>query len=187
MATWIWVNIGLGNGLLPDGTRPPLSKVFCGIHRRAISQEVFMNVICTMVSYITLYKFLPPTQGPMRLCNMAKRAIVVRTYLSSSTEHYPNIVGVLYELPLLIRILAKIPALWSCDDTISQGGGKLRQGTWIGLGLVMVSFQWAINYLNPTFEPALVRVMIQCQTGTESHYLNRRWSGLYVLYWASVR
>ena len=64
----------------------------------------------------------------MRLGNMAKRAIVVRIYLSSSTEHYSNIVGVLYELPLLIRILAIIPALWSCDDTISQGGGNSGRG-----------------------------------------------------------
>ena len=72
----IWVNIGLGNGLLPDGTKPLpepslihymnlSSKVFCGIQLRAISQEVFMNLICDMCSEITLFLWLLVSQGPM--------------------------------------------------------------------------------------------------------------------------
>ena len=45
MATGIWVNIGSGNGWLPDGTKPlpePMldlsSEGFCGILLRTISQ-----------------------------------------------------------------------------------------------------------------------------------------------------
>ena len=56
MVTWCrhmvknLVNIGSGNGLLSDGTKPFTdvdfsSQVVCGIHLRTISQEVLMNFI----------------------------------------------------------------------------------------------------------------------------------------------
>ena len=48
MVTYIWVNIGSGNGLLPDGTKPLPEPMLtddqwglkCGIHLRPILQEV---------------------------------------------------------------------------------------------------------------------------------------------------
>ena len=44
MATWIWINTGAGNGLLPDGTKPlhePILTVkIYGIHLRVSSQEM---------------------------------------------------------------------------------------------------------------------------------------------------
>ena len=45
MVTQIWVNIGSGNGLVPDGTKPlpePILTLvrFYGIHIREISQWV---------------------------------------------------------------------------------------------------------------------------------------------------
>ena len=45
MATEIWVNIGLGNGLLPDGTKPLPEPMLTDhqssdIHMRAVSQEM---------------------------------------------------------------------------------------------------------------------------------------------------
>ena len=46
IATEIWVNIGSGNGLLPDGTKPLPERMLsnhqrsCGICLRAISQEM---------------------------------------------------------------------------------------------------------------------------------------------------
>ena len=48
MATYIWVNIGLGNGLLPDGTKPLPEPMFDlssirsrSIHLRAISKDTW--------------------------------------------------------------------------------------------------------------------------------------------------
>ena len=49
MAKQIWVNIGSGNGLLPDGTKPiawtnaDLSSSY--IHRMAISQEIHQSAM----------------------------------------------------------------------------------------------------------------------------------------------
>ena len=59
MATLIWVDISLGNGLLPDETKPLpkphqaitwtntdlLSVRFCGIYVRTISQEMLKTFI----------------------------------------------------------------------------------------------------------------------------------------------
>ena len=68
----IWVDIGTGNGLLHDSTEllPELvlinsSKVFCGIHLRAVSQEVLMNLIHNMCSEITLKNHYHLSQEPM--------------------------------------------------------------------------------------------------------------------------
>ena len=65
MATQIWFNICSGNDLMPDNTMPfPCSevdlpsKVFCGIHLRAISQEGIIKFICNLWSEITLLRFL---------------------------------------------------------------------------------------------------------------------------------
>ena len=61
MVTQIWANIGSGNDLLPVGTKPlpePMLnlpwKVFCDIHSRTISQEVFVNLICNVFRDYTL-------------------------------------------------------------------------------------------------------------------------------------
>ena len=43
MATEIWVNIGSGNGLLADDTKPLPAPVLS--YLRAISWEVIMNLI----------------------------------------------------------------------------------------------------------------------------------------------
>ena len=49
MATYIWVNIGSDNILLPDATKINQnnvdleSNVFCGIHLKAASQEMSIN------------------------------------------------------------------------------------------------------------------------------------------------
>ena len=59
MVAKIRVNIGSGNGLLPDGTKPlcePWMTYILNIHLRAISQEVLMNLICNMNLEITLLK-----------------------------------------------------------------------------------------------------------------------------------
>ena len=48
MATQIWVNIGSGNGLLPDSTMllsEPMFKHFVALTWRAISQEMLQIVI----------------------------------------------------------------------------------------------------------------------------------------------
>ena len=65
MVTEIWVNIGSGNGLLPDGTKPlpdamDFSLVKCfGIHLRAVSQELLINFRWNMCLEIALLKLLP--------------------------------------------------------------------------------------------------------------------------------
>ena len=62
MVTQIWVNVGLGNGLLADGTKPLPEPMLTYNQRwamRAISHEVFINLIHNMYSAITLLKLLP--------------------------------------------------------------------------------------------------------------------------------
>ena len=64
MAKWIWVNIGSGNDLLPDCTKPfiiwtsvDFSLVrFCGIHLRAILQRVSTLQFSIMRLKIVLFK-----------------------------------------------------------------------------------------------------------------------------------
>ena len=62
----IWVNIGLGIGLLPDTKKAITqtnddfsSKVFSGIHLSAISHEVLMNLIHNVYPEILLFNLLP--------------------------------------------------------------------------------------------------------------------------------
>ena len=70
MWTHIWVNIGSGKGLLPDGTmsltEPMLTyyQVFSGIHLQTIAEIVHISLIRNMCSEITLLKLLPHVQGP---------------------------------------------------------------------------------------------------------------------------
>ena len=59
MAIYLWVNIGSGNGLLPDSTKPlpkPMLTYYRGIHLRAISREVQLNIICNMLFEFTFLK-----------------------------------------------------------------------------------------------------------------------------------
>ena len=64
MVAEIWVNIGSGNGLLPDGTKPFPKPVLTdhhlkssGIHIRAISQEMPQPSITKIRLKITCLKF----------------------------------------------------------------------------------------------------------------------------------
>ena len=65
MATWTRVNNGSDNGLLPDGTKSlpePIvesSVGFRGIHPKALSQEVIMNLIRCMCCEIILTTISP--------------------------------------------------------------------------------------------------------------------------------
>ena len=81
MATKILVNIGSGNGLLPDSTKPlpesmltsefPLviNEVLCDIHLREISQELLLNLNNIMSLEITLLKLLQYYISPNVLIN----------------------------------------------------------------------------------------------------------------------
>ena len=72
MATEIWVNIGSGNGLLPDGTKPLLKPDVdwslaksSDIHIRTISQEmpqISIKKICLKITYLKFYPKLPMDQ-----------------------------------------------------------------------------------------------------------------------------
>ena len=78
----MWVNIGLGNCLLTNGTKSltePIvdfsSKVFChfcGIHLRAISQEVLINLIDNKCLDIVLIKLLSHAPGANELMHQCK-------------------------------------------------------------------------------------------------------------------
>ena len=70
MVTQIWVNIGSGNSLLPDGTKPftwskvdLLSNVFFSIHLRAISHKIPMNLIHKVYQQITCFNLQPHLSG----------------------------------------------------------------------------------------------------------------------------
>ena len=71
----ILVNIGSGNGLVPDGTKllPELMltshQTFCGIHLRAILPVVLLNFIRTMCSKISLLKLPLYLPGANELMN----------------------------------------------------------------------------------------------------------------------
>ena len=56
MATEIWVNIGSGNGVLPDGTKP-LPEPMLIDHMRAIRQEISQTSITKIRLKITSLKF----------------------------------------------------------------------------------------------------------------------------------
>ena len=65
MATKIWVNIGSGNGLLPDGTWTNVdssSVKSIDIHMGAISQEIpqpSITKISLNITYLKFYSNLP--------------------------------------------------------------------------------------------------------------------------------
>ena len=74
MATKIWVNIGSGNGLLPDGTKPFTwtnvdwsSVKSSDIHIRAISQEMPQPSIPKISFKITYLKFYSNFPGASEL------------------------------------------------------------------------------------------------------------------------
>ena len=72
MATEIWVNIGSGNGFLPDGTKllPDIdwsSVKLSDIHTRAISQEMPEPSVSKIHLKITHLKFNPNFPGANEL------------------------------------------------------------------------------------------------------------------------
>ena len=74
MTTEIWVNIGSGNGLLPDGTKPlpepnvDLSSIrSSGIHLRAILQEIPHPSVTEIGLTITSLKFCSNLPGTNEL------------------------------------------------------------------------------------------------------------------------
>ena len=77
MVISIWVNIGLGNGLLPDGTTPLPEPMLAshqrlsGIHLKTILQEVLINLIRNICSKIELLKLLPHLPGINELTKLA--------------------------------------------------------------------------------------------------------------------
>ena len=75
MATEIWVNIGSGNGLLPDGTKPLPEQMLTyhqyvkssGIHLRAILQEIPQPSVTEISLKITYLKFCSNLPGANEL------------------------------------------------------------------------------------------------------------------------
>ena len=69
MATENWVNIGSGNGLLPDGTKPlpePMFRSF-SVHVRTISQEILPPSITKICLKINSLKFISNPLGANKL------------------------------------------------------------------------------------------------------------------------
>ena len=80
MATEIWVNIGSGNGLLPDGTQVITwanvdwsSVKSSDIHIRAISQEIPQPAITKIHLKITNLKFNSNFPGAKKLWHHQNR------------------------------------------------------------------------------------------------------------------
>ena len=68
MATEIWVNIGSGNGLLPDGTKslPEPMLIYhqsIGIHLSTILQEIHQSL--KLAAKLLSENFFEISQGPM--------------------------------------------------------------------------------------------------------------------------
>ena len=78
MVTEIWVNIGSGNGLLPDGTKPlpePMSTDHHwspnDINIRGISQELPQTTITKIhlkITYLTFHSYFPGA-NELTTCN----------------------------------------------------------------------------------------------------------------------
>ena len=64
MATYIWDNIGSGDGLLPGGTKP---LWFSDFHMRALSQRMPKLSLCIMSLKILITKILPRLPGANEL------------------------------------------------------------------------------------------------------------------------
>ena len=76
MATEIWVNIGSGNGLLPDGTKPlpepmltdhqwsPVTFIPGQFHKRCLNHQSFKSVW-----KLHIWNFIQISQGPMSQCH----------------------------------------------------------------------------------------------------------------------
>ena len=75
MATEIWVNIGLGNGLLPDGTKPspepmlidhqwsPVTFILGQFHKRCLNHQSLKSVW-----KLRVWNIIQISQGPMSSC-----------------------------------------------------------------------------------------------------------------------
>ena len=102
MWTQIWVNIGSGNGLLPDGTMPltePMLtyyQVFSGIHLKTIAEIVYISLIYNMCLEITFLKLLPHLPGANKLtqsnpmCHFlpcSKHHILIEAYWTDTDKH----------------------------------------------------------------------------------------------------
>ena len=81
MASHILVNIGSGNGLLPDGTKPTWTNIdlssvrASGIHLRAISQEIPQPPITKISLKIIYVKFHSNLPGANELISFSTRRI----------------------------------------------------------------------------------------------------------------
>ena len=77
MATAIWVNIGSGNGLSPDGTKPLPEPILTSsvkssdIHIRAISQVMPQPSVTEIRLKITFLKFHSKFPGAYELKGLA--------------------------------------------------------------------------------------------------------------------
>ena len=105
MATEIWVNIGSGNGLLPDGTKPLPEPMLTdhqwspsGIHIRAISQEMPQPSISNLFEnyiYLNFHSNLPGANelrlwGLCVLANgtVSSHAVSITPYLPAGFNQY---------------------------------------------------------------------------------------------------
>ena len=93
MVTKIWVKIGSGNGLLPDGTKPlpePMltdaSVKASDIHIRAISQEMLQPSITKICVKITNLKFRPNLPGANEFIHQSVTAVC--THYKSCYEKF---------------------------------------------------------------------------------------------------
>ena len=93
MAIEIWVNIGSGNGLLPDGqtitwTNVDLSPIrYTDIHLRAISQEITQPIITKIILKITHLKCSQNLQGANELNDKVPYFKLMKCYPHPPTSH----------------------------------------------------------------------------------------------------
>ena len=104
MTQQLWINIGLRNGLLPDGTKPlpkPLLNSYIwlvkcsGIHVRSILEQVIKLLFCAKSLKITRLKSLPHLPGANEL-----------TIVENNTSYgmYGERVSVILERPMMYRL-----------------------------------------------------------------------------------
>ena len=145
MATEIWVNIGSGNGLLPDGTKPLPEPMLTyhhlrssGIHLRAILQEIPQPSVTEMSLKITYLKFCSNLPGANELNWKRKpqspitwssdNAILVRSmsFLSSTRGRRLPSCLVPGEIPIKLRWLG-----WAVPGRDTRSGSwPVNKGHW---------------------------------------------------------
>ena len=169
MATYIWDNIGLGYGLLPDGTKPLPEPMLTSDQSGSMtftweqSRRVFKLLVCMVSLKITLLKLLPRLSGANELIHASGWSVINVTSNNDRTPFSP-IIGPGLPWPLVsaptpksdsffrVKVLpwAAIPNISLCAGTpapshrpIAHSWIEANTLCWSHMSFITMTSQWA--------------------------------------------